>query len=399
MKKLVSMGLILSLSLGAFAQVFDRESNNMLVQQRRDGGVVKFIKGDNSNIKAGTATISDPVFSDQGRNGITVTFTITPSSDVTSVGIYMAETGEMEYYQAYADTTTSALNSIGAIFNYLDTSLTSYYASYGMDTSLFHSYSGSGAMSFTHPYLFGADSSNVLAIMLVTSTDSTLVTKPFITPASTTAGGTALVTISSSDVTTDSVKVSMIGNDNVYGYYYSVGTLEDFTDEDNDFVIDNAEAYYEYVATMIQAGYSAYFGMLSYFGYFTINTSYSDFENASLSGLSANTDYVICTLPWNANGQIGTPSYYTFSTLNSGLVDVSSVSINVYPNPTTNEINISTLANIDDVELVNTLGQIVYKSEVNTNSTNINVKNFERGTYFVKVRTNGKVSTSKIIVK
>ncbi|MBR1680991.1 T9SS type A sorting domain-containing protein [bacterium] len=94
------------------------------------------------------------------------------------------------------------------------------------------------------------------------------------------------------------------------------------------------------------------------------------------------------------------PAFVSFTTgAGVGLNDAENTSVSVYPNPASELVKVNTNNNIDNVELINTLGQVVYTSEVNNNATQINVAGMQKGTYFVKINANGKSFTSKVILK
>ena len=71
----------------------------------------------------------------------------------------------------------------------------------------------------------------------------------------------------------------------------------------------------------------------------------------------------------------------------------------VYPNPATNNFTVN-LGNDEkaDIQLFNIVGQMVY-SETITGSAQVNVANLHSGVYMLKVNQNGKVYTTKVVVK
>lgn len=82
-----------------------------------------------------------------------------------------------------------------------------------------------------------------------------------------------------------------------------------------------------------------------------------------------------------------------------GVEEMEKENISVYPNPATN--NFTVKLNGDEtahIQLFNLVGQQVY-SETAANTTTINVSNMKSGIYMLKVSQNGKVYTSKVIVK
>ena len=71
----------------------------------------------------------------------------------------------------------------------------------------------------------------------------------------------------------------------------------------------------------------------------------------------------------------------------------------VYPNPATNNFTVN-LGNDEkaNIQLFNIVGQQVY-SETITGSAQVNVANLHSGVYMLKVNQNGKVYTTKVVVK
>jgi hypothetical protein len=64
----------------------------------------------------------------------------------------------------------------------------------------------------------------------------------------------------------------------------------------------------------------------------------------------------------------------------------SNESVAVYPNPTTGELNISALG-INHITVLNTLGQVVYDSHADGNTTTLDMSHYQAGIYMVRVTT------------
>jgi hypothetical protein len=87
-----------------------------------------------------------------------------------------------------------------------------------------------------------------------------------------------------------------------------------------------------------------------------------------------------------------------------GSDEINSESVNVFPNPASNFVNI-TFNNFEVstgiVEIFNSVGQSVLTQKLNVLSGNvaqINTKDLETGLYFVKVSTNNKVYSSNVVI-
>ncbi len=124
------------------------------------------------------------------------------------------------------------------------------------------------------------------------------------------------------------------------------------------------------------------------------------------SGANNDTNGVITsrsnTTPFN-DKKIGT---ITFTYINSTLsIDKLNPleNISVYPNPTSDKINISNLQNIDlkSFEVYNILGKLVKTISIEKNILNleVNTSNFRKGIYILKLNTHKNISkTQKLII-
>lgn len=72
----------------------------------------------------------------------------------------------------------------------------------------------------------------------------------------------------------------------------------------------------------------------------------------------------------------------------------------VYPNPTDGELHISfPEKNIDEIQIFNNIGQLVYKSSCYNVSENINVSNLVTGVYFLQCKIKNQLFSKKIMIK
>lgn len=104
----------------------------------------------------------------------------------------------------------------------------------------------------------------------------------------------------------------------------------------------------------------------------------------------------------NSGGYMNTPSYFcmdNFQTLNlvSGITENKIVenSVNIYPNPTTNQLNISSTFSIDKIEIYNQLGSLVFQS----NSTVNDISTLETGIYLLKIMSKDGAIEAKRFIK
>ena len=97
------------------------------------------------------------------------------------------------------------------------------------------------------------------------------------------------------------------------------------------------------------------------------------------------------------NACTDTSSCYSVTSLRV-IENYSDFDILIYPNPTTGTITIEGI-NIEMIEVINIEGQIIQKTEVENDKTNIVLSLQSKGIYFVKVITNTGIKTEKIVVE
>jgi len=84
---------------------------------------------------------------------------------------------------------------------------------------------------------------------------------------------------------------------------------------------------------------------------------------------------------------------------NTGLStdDVFASKFSVYPNPSTDVINIRTDETLDKTELYNTLGQLILNKDRNTKQ--LNIYSIKSGIYLLKIYSGNKTVTKKVIIE
>ena len=79
-------------------------------------------------------------------------------------------------------------------------------------------------------------------------------------------------------------------------------------------------------------------------------------------------------------------------------VEMEELELKIYPNPVQDQLNIEVFGAEDmQVYIYNTTGQLLYYGEELDNSESIDVSNFEKGLYIVKVISDGEIHTTKLI--
>jgi endoglucanase len=71
--------------------------------------------------------------------------------------------------------------------------------------------------------------------------------------------------------------------------------------------------------------------------------------------------------------------------------------VKLYPNPTSNVLNIESEGTIQNVSIFNILGQEVINKSTNESSIRLDVSGLNEGVYVVKSTIDGKVSSTKFI--
>jgi hypothetical protein len=79
--------------------------------------------------------------------------------------------------------------------------------------------------------------------------------------------------------------------------------------------------------------------------------------------------------------------------------EVDLFDVKVFPNPTRSNLNISSEMNINQVRLVDMLGQVVYSADVNGNTHQVSVNSLRSGIYFVQIFSEKGLITRKVQVQ
>jgi len=99
---------------------------------------------------------------------------------------------------------------------------------------------------------------------------------------------------------------------------------------------------------------------------------------------------------------INTPAYFCLSLAQQELMSVEDYaisSIQLYPNPTQQTLNIQAHSNIQRIELFSLSGLIIQEMNCTTVSSfyKMDVSNLNRGLYYARVYTNDGMSVSKFM--
>jgi len=79
------------------------------------------------------------------------------------------------------------------------------------------------------------------------------------------------------------------------------------------------------------------------------------------------------------------------------LENINTYQVNIYPNPSSKEIFISSISNIKHLEIINSMGQNVFQKTLESSKFNLNISDFDTGYYIIKVVLEDKVSIVNFI--
>jgi len=102
----------------------------------------------------------------------------------------------------------------------------------------------------------------------------------------------------------------------------------------------------------------------------------------------------------DSNGCTGSTVFTQSTTVCGGISETVNVSsVNVYPNPNSGEFTLSVKSNDVNVEIYNSLGQVIRKEKLMEGNNRFDIKNFANGVYVLKVYENGKVTGHSKLIK
>ncbi|MBO6118191.1 MAG: T9SS type A sorting domain-containing protein [Bacteroidales bacterium] len=367
MKKVTLFILTIGLSLGMFAQQALQfgASDNLKFKTAKLHSSVS-VKGATAT-KALGATISDIATNDTDT-GFVATFTVTPSADCEKYGVVVMAAGAMDYYAQ------------AGVPNYVFTYYEQYYAQYGYE---FYQ-APNGAQELSYIRLDGKTDYEV-AVLEIKGDDSVSTVKQFTTPSSA-KSGVASADLELVSFTDNSAVIGVTMNDQTMSFHLLFGEYD----------------------SLKANGLADEAGILAYMeNYGNQYQTYNGGGNLQIGGddaeqpLEEDVDYMVFSLAYNGNGETGKCNILVFNTTKGVGLDelINNAQVSVYPNPASERVVVASLAPISNVELINTLGQVVYSNNNMANGYNIPVSSLEKGTYFVKVRTADKVSTQKVVIK
>jgi hypothetical protein len=124
------------------------------------------------------------------------------------------------------------------------------------------------------------------------------------------------------------------------------------------------------------------------------------FESAmDVIGLTSGVTYYVQVDGYQ--GDVGTfdLSIFDKSTLSTDSFNLDPVAVSYFPNPVKDKLILKAQQNIQNVTVLNMLGQEVLRTEMNVQRGELDMSSLQAGAYFVKVSVNNTIETLKIIKK
>ena len=118
--------------------------------------------------------------------------------------------------------------------------------------------------------------------------------------------------------------------------------------------------------------------------------------------VESNVEYYVLAQGKNADEVWGELTKVEFVVVVTDTVSVSEldkVEFEVYPNPATEYVRITSNSEIESLVIFSVDGKMVHSQDVNQEETMIDVTSFAKGSYIVRMISNGEFVVRRIIVK
>lgn len=107
----------------------------------------------------------------------------------------------------------------------------------------------------------------------------------------------------------------------------------------------------------------------------------------------ANSKFMVVSYDYNpATGQ--TDGTIEWVKLGIAGIEENNLNFAIYPNPTNDLLNVSTLEKIESITITDLTGKVVLSNNL---KNNINVSSLTNGNYFISVKSNNKIATQKFV--
>jgi len=91
---------------------------------------------------------------------------------------------------------------------------------------------------------------------------------------------------------------------------------------------------------------------------------------------------------------------YSVVNINKSSVEASlEETTSIFPNPATDKITIQSSSIINNIVIINCVGQVMYKESHNNNLINIKTENYNAGIYIIQIESNNEIINKKIMIE
>jgi len=82
-----------------------------------------------------------------------------------------------------------------------------------------------------------------------------------------------------------------------------------------------------------------------------------------------------------------------------GMIENTSLEVEIYPNPASDIMNIVSNNTITHIKVLNFIGQTMLEKAVNETKLSINTSAYQSGIYFIRIKTANGIKTEKLTIK
>ncbi len=181
--------------------------------------------------------------------------------------------------------------------------------------------------------------------------------------------GPAVVEIEVEEISSSSVSITATPNENTVAYHY--------------IVIEKAEADAMETDALMQR--------------LAENDDYLEGVNTKEMTIDANVAYYVVAQGKNADDKWGTVTKVEFVVIDDAVSELDETMFEIYPNPASEYVKISSNNMIDEIMIFSIDGRMVYSEDVDNNETSIDVSSFESGAYIMKMVVGKEVVVKRVI--
>jgi hypothetical protein len=106
------------------------------------------------------------------------------------------------------------------------------------------------------------------------------------------------------------------------------------------------------------------------------------------------------TIKFYSDGGVVAPGYVANIVCENNLGNAAfepNIDFTYSPNPTNGMVSITSRTNIDELSVYNLEGRLLYQKKTNALDTKVDMTSFASGTYFYKLKFNGKEANFKVV--